>query len=147
MISQQTCLIVEDSDVVRKVTRHVIESLGFSVNDVATTDEALARCKREMPDLIVLDWHILGSLPIDFIAAVRSLPLGRQPKILYVITNNDPAEIGRALTAGANDYLLKPFQKVNLEAKVAALTTRMRDASDDADYVQLQVRTALGAAR
>ena len=148
MIAQQTCLIVEDSDVVRKVMRHIIEGLGFSVNDVATTDEALARCRRELPDLIVLDWNILGSHPIEFIVAVRSLPSGRQPKIVYVITNNDSAEISRALTAGANDYLLKPFQRVSLEAKVAALTTRKRDAGDDdADYVQLQVRSALGTSR
>ena len=143
MYSQNSCLIVEDSDVVRKVMRHVIEGLNFRVEEEATTTEALARCKKHLPDLIVLDWNIPGSVPLDFVAAVRSLPMGRNVKILYVMTNNEPAEVGRAITAGVDAYMFKPFQRVTLEAKVAALTTRARDPQDDIDYLQLHMRVAL----
>lgn len=143
MYSQNSCLIVEDSDVVRKVMRHVIEGLNFRVEEEATTTEALARCKKHLPDLIVLDWNIPGSVPLDFVAAVRSLPMGRNVKILYVMTNNEPAEVGRAITAGVDAYMFKPFQRVTLEAKVAALTTRARDPEDDIDYLQLHMRVAL----
>lgn len=123
--------------------RHVIEGLNFRVEEEATTTEALARCKKHLPDLIVLDWNIPGSVPLDFVAAVRSLPMGRNVKILYVMTNNEPAEVGRAITAGVDAYMFKPFQRVTLEAKVAALTTRARDPEDDIDYLQLHMRVAL----
>ncbi len=123
--------------------RHVIEGLNFRVEEEATTTEALARCKKHLPDLIVLDWNIPGSVPLDFVAAVRSLPMGRNVKILYVMTNNEPAEVGRAITAGVDTYMFKPFQRVTLEAKVAALTTRARDPEDDIDYLQLHTRVAL----
>ena len=117
--------------------------MNFRVEEEATTTEALARCKKHLPDLIVLDWNIPGSVPLDFVAAVRSLPMGRNVKILYVMTNNEPAEVGRAITAGVDAYMFKPFQRVTLEAKVAALTTRARDPEDDIDYLQLHMRVAL----
>jgi two-component system, chemotaxis family, chemotaxis protein CheY len=138
-------LVVEDSDVVRKVMRHVIEGLNFQVEEEATTEVALARCKKELPELIVLDWNIPGSQPLEYVAAVRSLPMGRYVKILYVMTNNEPAEISRAITAGVDAYMFKPFLRVTLEAKVAGLTTRARDPDDDIDYLQLPARVALGA--
>ena len=81
------------------------------------------RCRPNLPNLILLDWHITGSNPLEFLAAVRSMPGGKAIKILYVATNNDPVEIGRAIAAGANDYMIKPFRRVTLEAKVAQLTT------------------------
>jgi two-component system, chemotaxis family, chemotaxis protein CheY len=141
----QTCLIVDDSDVVRRVMRSVIEDLGFQVEDTASTEAAMLVCRKRMPDIIVLDWHIPGSHPLEFIAAVRSQPQGRDTKILFVATDNDPVEIGRAIAFGANDTLIKPFYRVGLEAKVAALTTVKRAAAQDDDYVRIApLRTALG---
>ena len=130
MLSRQSCLIVDDADVVRKVMRHVIEGLGFNIEEAANTDDALVRCRPNLPTLIVLDWHIPGSNPLEFIAAVRSLPGGRQIKILYVATNNDSSEIGRAIASGANDHMIKPFMRVTLEAKVAKLTTAAMTPSE-----------------
>lgn len=148
MIAQPSCLIIDDSDVVRKVMRHVAEGLGFSVNDLTTTDEALARCRREMPYLIVLDWHLPGSVPLDFMSAVRSLPQGRQVKILYVLTENDPAEINRAIASGADDTLIKPFHRVTMEAKIAALITTKRELPDnEIEHLQRPLRAVLAAAR
>lgn len=124
--------------------RHVIEGLNFEVEEDANTEVALARCKKVLPDVIVLDWNIPGSQPLDFVAAVRSLPLGRQVKILYVMTNNEPAEISRAITAGVDAYMFKPFPAVTLEAKIAALTTRARGTQDEIDYLHQPTRVALG---
>ncbi len=124
--------------------RHIIEGLNFYVDEAADTADALARCKKQLPEVIVLDWNIPGSQPLEFVATVRSLPLGRNIKILYVMTNNEPAEVSRAITAGVDAYMFKPFPRVTLEAKVAALTTRVRDPLDDIDYLQLPARVALG---
>ena len=141
MTVQKTCLIVDDSDVVRRMMRTIIEDLGFQVDDTATTDDALKRCKAKLPDLIVLDWHIPACQPIEFLAAVRSLPTGRQAKVLYVLTNNDRAEIGRGITAGADDYMIKPFYRVGLETKVTTLTTTKREGLEDDVYFQPPLRT------
>jgi two-component system, chemotaxis family, chemotaxis protein CheY len=142
--SNNLCLVVEDSDVVRKVMRHVIEGLNFPVEEDVSTADALARCKKQLPAVIVLDWNIPGSQPLEFVSAVRSLPSGRNVKILYVLTNNEPAEISRAITVGVDAYMFKPFVRVTLEAKIAALTTRARDPEDDLDYLQPSLRVALG---
>lgn len=143
MSSKNSCLVVEDSEVVRKVMRSIIEGLHFQVDESADTAEALAVCKKRLPDLIVLDWNIPGSQPLDFVAAIRSQPMGRHVKILYVMTNNEPAEISRAITAGVDAYMFKPFPRVTLETKVAALTTRARDPDEDLDYLHLPTRAAL----
>ena len=134
MHSRQSCLILDDSDVVRKVMRHTIEGLGFDVEEAAAAADGLIRCRLRMPDVIVLDWHMPGSNTMEFIAAVRSLPNGRHAKILYVATNNDPIEIGRAIASGANDHIIKPFRRVTLEAKVATLTTKVRAPSGGLDH-------------
>jgi two-component system, chemotaxis family, chemotaxis protein CheY len=135
--SNQSCLIIDDSDVVRKVMRHAIEDLGFDVNEAADAKTAVSICKATMPDLIVLDWHLPGSQPFDVLVAIRSMPKGRQAKILYVVTNNDPDEIGRAITAGANDYMIKPFHGVSLKAKITAMTTRMRSEAEHEDIARV----------
>jgi two-component system, chemotaxis family, chemotaxis protein CheY len=124
-------LIVDDSDAVRKVMRNVVEALGLTVEEAANTDDALVRCRPNLPNLIILDWHIPGSNPIEFIASVRGLTGGKQVKILYVATNNDPVEIGRAIAGGANNYMIKPFRRVTLETKVAELTTSARMPTDE----------------
>ena len=134
MLDQQTCLIVDDSDVVRKIMRNTVEGLGFQADDVGSVQEARLRCKRRLPDLILLDWHVPGEDPLDFLAAVRSMPKGRNVKIIYVVTDNDPAEIGRAIAGGADDTLVKPFYRVNLETKVAALTAPIGQTQDDIGY-------------
>ena len=142
MILQQSCLIVDDSDVVRRVMRSIIEDLGFLVEDTTSTEAALVACRKRLPDIIVLDWHIPGNQPMEIMAAVRSLPNGRNTKILFVPTENDPVEIGRAIASGANDYLLKPFYRVGLETKVAALTTIKREAAHDDDYFRIAPQRA-----
>lgn len=132
-----SCLIIDDSDVMRRVIRSIVEDLGFKVQDTPSTDAALVACRKQLPTIIILDWHIPGCQPLEFIAAVRSLPHGRETKILFVPTDNDPVEIGRAIAMGANDYLLKPFYRVGLETKVATLTTVKREASQDDDYYRI----------
>ena len=131
MLSRPSCLIIDDAEVVRKVARHVIQELGFTVEEAATTDDGLVRCRPTLPNLIVLDWQIPGSNPLEFIAAVRSLPGGKQVKILYVVTNNDSADISRAIAGGADDYMIKPFRRVTLETKAARLTSAAPARSDE----------------
>ena len=114
-------LVVDDSDVIRRVARRILEDLGFQIQEAANGQEALARCQQAMPDLILLDWHMPGMGAVALLRALRLTPKGSNPYILYCTTENDRDDISRALEAGADDYLLKPFERESLTVKLAKI--------------------------
>jgi two-component system chemotaxis response regulator CheY len=116
------CLIVDDSSVIRKVARHILESMKFEVVEAENGQEALDRCREApAPDLILLDWHLPVVGALEFLAALRLTPAGRRPFIIYCTTENDPADIARAFQAGADDYFMKPFDRAQLVTKLTEI--------------------------
>ena len=113
----KTCLVVEDSSIVRKVARRILEGLGFEVVEAEDGVDALVVCKRAMPEAILLDWNMPVMDGYDFLKALRRMPGGDTPKVVFCTTENDVAHIARALSAGANEYIMKPFDKEIVEAK------------------------------
>ena len=111
------CMIVDDSRVIRKVSRHIVESFAFEVTEAENGQDALAKCGEAMPDLILLDWNMPVMNGIEFICALRRQDGGDRPKVVFCTTENDVAHIARALHAGANEYIMKPFDKEIVEAK------------------------------
>ncbi|MFN3314257.1 MAG: response regulator, partial [Hyphomonas sp.] len=67
----RTCLIVDDSRVVRKVASRIVRDLGFSVTEAGDGAEALRMCREAMPDAILLDWNMPTMNGIDFLRALR----------------------------------------------------------------------------
>lgn len=112
------CLIVDDSEIVRRYTRLIFEDLGFRVIEAENTQEALTRLSSESPEFVLVDWRIPGEDTIDLISWVRQMPLSERPHIMYLTTENDSAEIQRAMRAGADSFLLKPFNKPIIEMKL-----------------------------
>jgi two-component system chemotaxis response regulator CheY len=113
-----TCLIVDDSEVVRKYARLIFESLDYRVVDAETPKEALERLAGETPHLILVDWKIPGANMHDFIGHVRRLSLSRRPYIMYMVTENETNDLDRAIVAGADDVLLKPFNRDIIHMKM-----------------------------
>ena len=113
----KTCLIVDDSSVIRKVARRILEGLEFQIAEAENGEEAVEACGREMPDAILLDWNMPKMDGYDFVRALRRLPGGDKPRVVFCTTENDVAHIARALHAGANEYIMKPFDKDIVEAK------------------------------
>jgi two-component system, chemotaxis family, chemotaxis protein CheY len=111
------CLVVDDSDVIRRVARRILESLGFQIEEAENGQEALKRCGEAMPDSILLDWHMPGMGVMELLRALRRGPDGHKAHIVYCTTENDRHDISRALAAGADDYLIKPFERAALSAK------------------------------
>ncbi len=113
------CLVVDDSRVIRKVARRILEELKFSISEAADGKEALAACRTSMPDAILLDWNmpIMGGL--EFIRALRREQNGAGPLVVFCTTENDMEHISAALSAGANEYIMKPFDREIIEAKFA----------------------------
>ncbi|MBS0240736.1 MAG: response regulator [Proteobacteria bacterium] len=114
------CLVVDDSEVIRKVARRILESMHFEVTEAENGQEAIERCQQRMPDTVLLDWHMPVMSGLEFLGALR-LSKGERPRpyIFYCLTENDPSEIARAFVGGANDYILKPFDRASLADKFA----------------------------
>ena len=113
----KTCLVVDDSGVVRKVARRIVETMGFQVIEAEDGSIALEACKQALPDAVLLDWNMPKMDGYEFLRSLRKLPGGDSPKVVFCTTENDVAHIARALHAGANEYIMKPFDKEIVEAK------------------------------
>ena len=113
------CLVVDDSDVVRRVAGRILENLGCQILEAENGQEALKLCRQSMPDFILVDWHMPGMGAMDLLKALRLAPDGDRAGIVYCTTENDREDISRALEAGADDYLMKPFDRESLSAKFA----------------------------
>jgi two-component system chemotaxis response regulator CheY len=114
----KTCLIVDDSKVIRKVSRHILESLEFEVEEAGDGAEALSHCAERMPELILLDWNMPVMSGIEFIKLLRQREGDNQPKVVFCTTENDVAHIREALQAGADEYVMKPFDRETLLIKL-----------------------------
>ncbi len=112
------CLIVDDSAVIRKVARRILEGLAFRITEAEDGEQALGKCREEMPDAVLLDWNMPVMDGYDFLKALRSLPNGDEPKVVFCTTENDVANIARAIRAGADEYIMKPFDKEIMTAKM-----------------------------
>ncbi len=113
----KTCLVVDDTSVIRKVARRILEGLDFQIMEAENGEEAIETCKRQLPDAILLDWNMPKMDGYDFLRVLRRLPGGDGPKVVFCTTENDVAHIARALQAVANEYIMKPFDKDIVQAK------------------------------
>ena len=113
----KTCLVVDDSSVIRKVARRILEGLDFQIVEAEDGEQALEECRKQLPEAILLDWNMPKMDGYELLRSLRRLPGGDAPKVVFCTTENDVAHIARALHAGANEYIMKPFDKEIVEAK------------------------------
>jgi two-component system chemotaxis response regulator CheY len=115
----RTCLVVDDSRVVRKVARRILESNGFVVIEAADGQIALDACREQLPDCVLLDWNMPVMDGITFLHALRKEFGPDNPPVLFCTTENDMTHIEAALSAGAQEYIMKPFDEEILTGKFA----------------------------
>ena len=115
----RTCLVVDDSTVVRKIARRILEEMEFQVVEAEDGEKALEACKSAMPEAVLLDWNMPNMDGYEFLGNLRRMPGGDVPKVVFCTTENDIDHISRALAAGANEYIMKPFDKDIISAKFA----------------------------
>ena len=118
-LTPRTCLIVDDSRIIRKVARRIVEGLGLEVDECADGAEALSFCAGMMPEVILLDWSMPVMDGMTFLRRLRELPGGEKPKILFCTIETRADRIAEALEAGADDYVMKPFDGEILQSKLA----------------------------
>ena len=113
----------------------ILEGLDFKITEAEDGQQALEQCRAALPDAVLLDWNMPVMDGYDFLKALRRLPGGDGPKVVFCTTENDVAHIARALSAGANEYIMKPFDREIVEAKfqeVGLMIFRNSSAFNDA---------------
>jgi two-component system chemotaxis response regulator CheY len=115
----KTCLVVDDSRVIRKVARRILEDLGFETAEAADGMEAMAWCRTAMPEAILLDWNMPVMDGLEFLKQLRKEPDGHQPVVVFCTVESDLEHITQALEAGADEYIMKPFDGDIIAAKLA----------------------------
>lgn len=113
------CLVVDDSAVIRKVARRILEALSFRISEAEDGEQALVVCRAQMPDAVLLDWNMPVMDGLTFLRRLRTQPGGDQPKVLFCTIETEVDRIKEALDAGADEYVMKPFDGEILESKLA----------------------------
>lgn len=118
---QRTCLLVDDSRMIRKVARRIVESVGYAVVEAENGEEGLARCRAAMPDLVITDWNMPVMSGIEFVTALRAIPTARPPRVVFCTTNSGAKDIHKGITAGADEYVIKPFDEAALISRLQSI--------------------------
>ncbi|MGE4351020.1 MAG: PleD family two-component system response regulator [Bdellovibrionales bacterium] len=117
----KSCLIVDDSRVIRKVARQIFEALDFTCEEAEHGQQALEACEKNMPNVVLLDWNMPVMDGMEYLRALRKLPGGGEPVVVFCTTENDMKHIQEAMTNGANEYIMKPFDADIVRSKLSQL--------------------------
>ena len=117
-LTSLTCLIVEDSRVIRRISRHIVEGLGMVAREAEDGQQGLVACDQAMPDLILLDWNMPVMNGLEFLRALRARPDGAAPKVVFCTTEYEAGHIREAIASGADEYVMKPFDHDTLLLKL-----------------------------
>lgn len=115
----RTCLVVDDSRIVRKIARWILEAKGCAILEAAEGSEALALCRTQLPDCILLDWKMPVMDGITFLRTLRQEFGADNPPVVFCTIETDMDHIVHAIESGAQEYIMTPFNKEILLSKLA----------------------------
>jgi two-component system chemotaxis response regulator CheY len=116
-MSARQCLVVDDSRVVRKAARRILERSGFAVEEAEDGACALTACRAHLPDAILLDWNMPVMNGIEFLRALRKEFGPDNPAVVFCTTESEMRYVEEAIEAGAQEYIMKPFDEAILRGK------------------------------
>lgn len=114
-------LVVDDSKVVRTVCKKIMEGLGYQVMEAEDGQKALEQVAKQIPEVILLDWNMPVMNGLEFLIAFRKSPQHENTKVIFCTTENDMSKIQEAITSGANEYVMKPFDEEIIKGKLQQL--------------------------
>jgi two-component system chemotaxis response regulator CheY len=101
------------------MVRRLLEATGHHVREAPDGAQALAACQEDMPDVVLLDWRMPVMNGLEFLVRLRRLPGGVGPCVIFCSVESDPGMIDQALASGANEYVMKPFDREILAGKLS----------------------------
>jgi two-component system, chemotaxis family, chemotaxis protein CheY len=114
-------LVVDDSKVVRSVATRIMQGLGFEVREAENGQIALNACKAAMPEVILLDWNMPVMDGMEFMKHIQGVAGSEKVKIIFCTTENEVSKIQAAVTSGAHEYVMKPFDTDIIQNKLQQL--------------------------
>ena len=120
-VAPRFCLIVDDSSTIRKLSGRLLTGMGFVVGEAEHGLAAVEACRLIVPDLVLLDWNMPEMDGLECLKALRAMDLNPRPMVVMCTTENVLPKITEALAAGADEYIMKPFDRDVLRDKLAQL--------------------------
>ncbi len=115
-------LVIDDSRAIRLILGQVMKKLGFEVVDAGDGQQALDKLKSDGPfDIALVDWNMPVMNGYDFVVNARKDPQYNDMRLMMVTTETEMAQVVKALEAGANEYVMKPFTKEMIAEKLSLL--------------------------
>jgi len=115
-------LVIDDSRAMRAVLGQILRQMGYEVVEAANGREAIDRLNEVgKPQFVLVDWNMPEMNGLDFIRAVRDETQHRDLPIMMVTTETETSQVVKALAAGANEYVMKPFTKEIIQEKLTLL--------------------------
>ncbi len=113
-------LIIDDSRAMRRILRQIVEPLGFTILEAGDGREGLDQLIKHHPEIEVtlVDWNMPVMNGLDFVKAVRADDQYRDMKLMMVTTETEPSQMARALMAGVDEFVMKPFTREILVEKM-----------------------------
>jgi two-component system chemotaxis response regulator CheY len=112
------CLIVDDSAVIRKMIKNILNNIGVESIEAENGLKALEQCNLNQLDFIILDWNMPEMNGFEFLKAFRKETKWQNIKVIFCTTENSLDNIQQAITNGADEYVMKPFDEEIIKAKL-----------------------------
>ena len=113
-----SCIIADDSKIMRMLLSKILENFGYSVYEAEDGEDLIEQCAADMPDLIVSDWNLPLIDGIDVLLKIRSDKKSKQPVFIFCSYLKDADIMAQALSAGADDYIMRPFDEDIIASKL-----------------------------
>ncbi len=114
-------MVVDDSKIVRKVTRRILETIGYEISEAEDGKIALEVFAANQPELIMLDWHMPVMNGLEFLKELRATEAGKNPVVIFCTTETEFSNIQEAIASGADEYVMKPFDEEIIRGKLSQL--------------------------
>jgi two-component system chemotaxis response regulator CheY len=120
--SNRRALMVDDSRVIRAIVGRAMQELGFETEEAGDGQAALDQLRKgPPPGVMLVDWNMPGLNGLELVQAIRANPEWNEMRLIMITSENEINRVQKALEAGADEYIMKPFTKDMIQEKLTLL--------------------------